>query len=287
MRKVQNTNRLLLRLTIMIKGEINLTSNIDTYIQDELPSFFMKYNIPDDVIVILCNDIETRIYSCLSHWNDFEFRRTLLTTGLEEATFYEPRENIELRCFVVIAIRNSQFENLVSNRKAAMELGLKTSPIPEEDVKIFTQRAINHFKNIDFEKCSNNLVMAERNDIFIDLKDKYPVAWNALSELGKWSNKAQVFDRLEYKPFKIAELQPIPMIHPEKMTRIDIQSGIDDKLDKGLLEVLNRISVDLQPIFYTDSFKMLTRNIDKLVKVIEYVLRKDCIFMTSNYLNKQ
>jgi hypothetical protein len=28
---------------------------------------------------------------------------------------------------------------------------------------------------------------------------------------------------------------------------------------------------------------MLTRNIDKLVKVIEYVLRKDCTFMTSNF----
>ncbi|MEV5036742.1 hypothetical protein MRBLBA21_001534 [Peribacillus frigoritolerans] len=256
---------------------------IDTYIQDVLPSFFKKYNIPDDVIGIVANDIETRIYSCLSHWNDFEFRRVLLTTGLEEANFYEPRENIELRCFVVVAIRNSLFENLVSNRKAAMELGLKTTPIPDNDVKLFTQGAITHFKNIDFKMLCNNLSMADRKDIYIDLKEKYPVAWNALSELGKWSNKAQVFDSLQYGLFTIEELQQIPIIHSEKKITTDIQSGIDDKLDKGLLEFLNGISLEQQPVFYTDCFKMLTRNIDKLLKVIEYVLRRECTFMTSNF----
>lgn len=260
-----------------------MNNRIDTYIQTELPTFLEKYNIPNDVIEIVTNDIETRIYSCLSHWNDIKFRRALLTTGLEEANFYEPRENTELRCFVVVAIRNSQFENLVSNREAAMKLGLKSSPIPEKDVKIFTQKAITHFKNIDFESECDNLIMDDKKDIYIDLKEKYPVAWNALIELGKWSNKAQVFDSLKYEPFKIEELHQHPIIHSEKKTKTDIQSGIDDKIDKGLLEVLNRISPDIQRFFYTDSFKTLTRNIDKLLKILEYVLRKECIFMTSNF----
>ena len=126
----------------------------------------------------------------------------MLTTGLEEANFYEPKENIELKCFVVVTIRNSLFENLVSNRKAAMELGLKKSPIPETDVKIFTQEAITHFKHMDFEDTCNNLIMDDRRDIYQHLKEKYPVAWNALSKLGTWSNKAQVFDSLKYEPLR-------------------------------------------------------------------------------------
>lgn len=49
------------------------------------------------------------------------------------------------------------------------------------------------------------------------------------------------------------------------------------------MEILRRISLELQPVYYTDSFKMLSRNIDKLLKIIESVIRKECIFMTSNF----
>ena len=262
-----------------------MKTSIDTYILEVLPSFFSQYNIPSDVIERVTRDIETRIYSCVSHWNDMEFRRVLLTIGLEEASYYEPKVNIELRCFVVVAIRNSLFENLVSNQRAAMTLGLSESPIPEKDVKVFTQEAIEHFKTTDFEKMCDNLIWDDSKDLFRDLKEKYPVAWNALAELGKWSNKAQVFDTLKYEPLKISELQESSSKNLElkKMRKIDIQSGIDEKIDTGLLNVLNRISKDVQPVFYTDCFKMLTRNIDKLFKIIEYVLRKDCLFMTSNF----
>lgn len=100
--------------------------------------FFTSYSIPNNVIEIVNKDIETRIYSLLSRWTDIVFRRVLLTTGLEEATFYEPNEDLELKCFVVVVIRNSLFENLVSNRKAALELGRKDLLRPahfDEDVE--------------------------------------------------------------------------------------------------------------------------------------------------------
>lgn len=260
---------------------------INGYIKDVLPSFFARYNIPKNVIEVVTKDIEDRIYSLLIRWNEIEFRRVLLTTGLEEATFYEPNVNLELRCFVVVAIRNSLFENLVSNRKAALALGLKKSPIPETDVKTFTQEAIRHFKQTDFDKECNNLIISDSNDLYGDLKEKYPVAWKALSELGKWSNKAQVFESLKYTPLEIAELRQITtsINLQNKVAVTEIQSGIDEKLEEGLLEVLMRISPELQPVFYTDCFKMLTRNIDKLFKVIEYVLRKKCVFITSNFYN--
>lgn len=74
----------------------------------------------------------------------------------------------------MVAIRNSLFEILVRNRKAALALGLKKSPIPETDVKTFTQEAITLFKYIDFEKKCNNLIIDDSKDIYGDLKRNIP-----------------------------------------------------------------------------------------------------------------
>lgn len=259
-----------------------MSTIVDTYLDEVLPSFFNKYNLPKNVTSIVINNIGNRIYSLLFHWNDFEFRRVILTTGLEEATFYEPKFDIELRCFVVAAIRNSLFENLVSTKKAARDLGLETTPIPERDVKKFTQEAISFFKDINFDELCKNLPLSSREDVYKDLPEKYPVAWKALSQLGKWSNKAQIYNSLNLGPYDLPELQEW-MDGPSEPIQVSVQSGMDDKLDRKLLEILSQISQDSQPFFYTDCFKTLTRNIDKLFKVIEYVLRKECIFITSNF----
>ncbi|MFD3447437.1 hypothetical protein ACFDTO_22855 [Microbacteriaceae bacterium 4G12] len=258
-----------------------MSTVFDTYLDEVLPSFFSKYNLPVNVISVVTNDIGNRIYSLLSHWNDIEFRRVILSTGLEEATFYEPKVGIELRCFVVAAIRNSLFENLVSTKKAARDLGLDTRPIPECDVKNFTQEAIFFFKDIDFDELNINLQLSSREDVYKDLPGKYPVAWKALFQLGKWSNKAQNYNSLNIGPYDLPELQK-RMTTPSKSIPVDVQSGIDSEFNRELLGILSQISQSSQPFFYTDCFKMLTRNIDKLLKVIEYVLRRDCIFITSN-----
>lgn len=73
-------------------------------------------------------------------------------------------------------------------------------------------------------------------------------------------------------------------MHDKKLLKTEIQSGIDDKINEGLLTILNRISPKLQPVFYTDCFKMLTRNNYKLLKIIEFVLRNECTFTTSNFI---
>lgn len=258
-----------------------MSEKIDCFVQDILPSFFRGFNIPEEVIDVVSKDIKNRILSLLSHWNDIEYRKTLLLTGLEEAYFYKPVENLELRCFVVVAIRNSLFENLVSDKGAAKQLGLRKSPIPESEVKSLTEKAMIYFKNVNFEWESQNIIMNNHHDVYGHLKREYPVAWKAMYELGKGSNTAQVFEKIPCEPMVLEELKNIPITH--KNFVVDVQSGIDEKLDSGLLNILAHIDKGYLPFFYTDSFKTLTRNIEKLFKVIEFVLRKDCIFITSNF----
>jgi len=52
----------------------------------------------------------------------------------------------------------------------------------------------------------------------------------------------------------------------------------------SLCQLLKGILDKESHIFVIDSFKMLTRNFEKLMKVLEFVLTHNAIFLTSNYL---
>ena len=50
---------------------------------------------------IVVEDVLRRLESLLFHWSDQAFRRTILTLGTEEATFWEPQTaNLEIRSLV-------------------------------------------------------------------------------------------------------------------------------------------------------------------------------------------
>ena len=62
---------------------------------------------------IVLEDVSRRLESLLFHWGDQAFRRTILTLGTEEATFWEPQTaSLEIRSLVVVTVRNSLIEDL-------------------------------------------------------------------------------------------------------------------------------------------------------------------------------
>ena len=63
---------------------------------------------------IVADDVKRRLESLLSHWSDECFRRAILVTAAEEASFWEPRAaSLEIRCLVLLGVRNSLIEDLV------------------------------------------------------------------------------------------------------------------------------------------------------------------------------
>jgi len=183
-----------------------MASGIDTYLNSELPFFLKKYDLPEFVISKIKEDIHFKMNSLFVHWSDLNFRRAILSIGLEEATFYEPKGNLELKCFVVATNRNSLFENLVSTKTAAKSLGLEEAPIPESDVKEFTKLAISCLKEVNFDEDLVNLSTNSKVNLYSELPEKYPVAWRALSELGKWSNKGQSYEGVNLGALELPEL---------------------------------------------------------------------------------
>lgn len=58
----------------------------------------------------ILGDIKDRLCSLLARWDDEEYRETILFTTKEEALYYKPFAENEIRELVVAGIRNSMLE---------------------------------------------------------------------------------------------------------------------------------------------------------------------------------
>lgn len=67
-------------------------NEINNYLENVLYKFLSNYNLPSTVVDQISEDIHNRIYSLLQIWKDEQKRKAILTIGLEEASFYEPKD---------------------------------------------------------------------------------------------------------------------------------------------------------------------------------------------------
>lgn len=253
---------------------------IEKYIEEILANTLEKFTITNNVIQEIKDSVRENIYSIIFHWNNIEFRKALLITGMEEAEFYEPEAPIDIKCFVVIAVRNSYLEQIFSDD--CTKIGMD-KPVDEEKVLLVTKGAIEYFKNVDFSDLAKKIQLAEENDKFLKIAKQYPMAWNALVQLGKCNSKKQIYDKVKIeKKITLDEYNSKEENVGNKLK--EIESGITKELSQDLIQILKNIIKDKEGILYVDCFKMLTRNFEKLAKVIEIILENEAYFLTSNYM---
>ena len=104
----------------------------------------------------------------------------------------------------------------------------------------------------------------------------------ALTELSKCSesNLERDYKKLETKPFELEELNNVLT---DEIKGTVYESGIDSTFNDTLCNLLLEIKNNNSKLFFIDSFKMCTRNFEKLLKVLEFVLTHDAFFLTNNY----
>ena len=258
---------------------------INQYIDEILYSQLLRFNIKESYIKEITENIKKQIYSIIYNWDDMYFRKALLVIGEEEAKFYEPEAELDIKSFVVIGIRNSLIENVFSDEGKIF--GLKEE-IPEANVKLITSEAIIYFRELDLNKICKEIKCMDINDKYRNLANKYPMAWEALCKLGNCIGKKVIYkNTVPNKKMKISDLKKGYIKKEESSCIIvkETQSGINPEFSDDLIDCLNEIieSEDVS-IFYTDCFKMITRNFEKLLKIIEILLENNKIILTSNYL---
>lgn len=71
--------------------------------------------------------------------------------GSEEGPFYEPAGKADVKCFIVVTLRNSPIETIQSDNYVSA--GMQNS-LSSQDVKEITSGAIRFFNPLDFPPCA-------------------------------------------------------------------------------------------------------------------------------------
>lgn len=263
---------------------VMIIDTVEYYLKEILSPTLKDFGVSNDFIAAIVGNVGEQLISILKHWNDAGFRKTILLIGSEEGYFYSPVTNKEIRCMVVVAIRNSLFETLCS---VDFERAGLDEPLPDNDIRTITGDAIIYFDKLDLAAISDRISQTDTNtiDIYGGIKSKYPVSWRALTHLvtGKKSARypkkqvSEVFQIREVDNFKNAE-----KTNKGRTIKV-VLDGCSAVFDETMLENLMGVDRNEMGAFLFDSFKMCTRNIDKLFRVMEFLLTRGAVFATSNY----
>lgn len=254
-----------------------MQSITSAYINRILVPELAKFGVSESGIKAISSSVSSQMTSALYNWEDDAFRKTLLLLVSEEAPFYMPAENTDVNGFVVLTVRNSLFESLQSNHY--VEYGLQERLSDPQIVEI-TSTAIKHFNKVGLEESDDTEYQPE-DDMYWHLSQKYPVAWNSLTAIANTEQQAIQFNgmrRLDQKKYNEAFIKQ----YKTSSYGFAVEDGFDSSIGSQLQENLQWVT-EHKSCLLVDSFKMLSRNIEKLLSVIEYLLINDCSFATANY----
>lgn len=255
-----------------------MNNEINIYLNDILKKKLKKLGVLNNCVYKILDDIKMRLESLIYNWNDIEIRDAILSIALEEAEFYEPNNNKIISCLVVFAIRNSLLEDIASVEHS--NYGLKT-PINSDEIKNITMTAINYFLNVNLEELSKNIKI--ESNYYLDILNKYPESKNVLIYLSKLNdNNLEInFESKNISKYKLKELENVNTNN--KYEEKNYESGITDKFNKNLIYILSSIEKGDSKVFFAPTFKHITRNFEKLLKIMEFLLTNDGIYITSNF----
>ena len=255
---------------------------VSHYLNQILAPRLRSYGVSERFLLYTIDTINTQMTSLLRHWDDRVFRNTVLLLGLEEGSYYEPPCKIDVRCFVVVTIRNSPIETIQSDAYA--EAGL-SKYLSSQGVKEITSEAIRYFSTQDFSMLSKQARSSVKADLYSEIKHQHPIAWTALEKIAMTSAKAVDYSKVSFsEPFSFDGWAEDTTKTIEK-TDFDpiIFDAYTPEFDSNLLQILQAITSTPGSALVVDAFKVISRNANKLMDVIELLLTRDHALVTTNY----
>ena len=256
---------------------------VSHYLNHILTPRLRGYGVTEQFLLYTVSTIHTQMTSLLRHWNDREFRNTVLLLGMEEGSFYEPPAKIEVRCFVVVTIRNSPIEMLQSNSYA--EAGLSQG-LGKKEVKEITSEAIRYFSKQDFAELCGQAKFRTERDLYLELAEKHPVAWASLQCLAGMRGKTADYPPVQVEaPYHLDGIDDCveETAEPGKLV-VGVYDGYSPEIEPPLVEYLKALSADSIGVLIVDSFKSVTRNVTKLMGILEFLLTRNLPFVSTNFI---
>lgn len=256
---------------------------IACYLDKILLPKLKTFGVSNDFCNYTIETIERQMLSLIAHWDDIAFRKSVLLIGMEEGLFYEPTAKADIKAFVVVTIRNSPIETMQSDFYA--ESGLK-APLTNEQIKSITSDSIRFFNSLNFSSLSNSLKNTTLcPDYYYQILNNHPVTKNALEKLSTTLSKSLTYKPVEFtNPYDLEELKGyLKDENKEFKTQAVVLDGYSSEFDPMLCQILQRLASQNHGAFIGDSFKYVTRNFEKLIKILEFLLTHNICFATPNY----
>ena len=225
---------------------------VSKYLNQILTPQLEKYGVLAEYIEYICQIVEEQMLSAILHWQDISFRKALLLIGSEEGPFYEPEGKVEIKCFVVITLRNSPFESLQS--KDYVKCGL-SERLTNNQIKAVTSAAILYFNKLDFTALSRETQTGEYDgsDIYGELSKCCPVTWKALISLASSPAKIVNFTKTEVK--ELFSLENVSCNARERSKEIKAAlDGYSSEIDPNLTQQLEYVGYN-QSALAVDCFR--------------------------------
>lgn len=256
---------------------------VETYFQKILRPQLHLLGLQRKQQDLICSDIRGRLVSLMGNWHDTKFRKTALLLGREDAKFYQPASvALEIRALVAVGVRNSMLEDLTAAHSYVRALQPVAGCLPDSFVPSITSKAISFFASAWHTLGGWHVAQpTARDDIFRTLAQRFPRAWQRLELLATSPKQEQ-----DIQDDATGQFQPVQFDDPdiEATAKVTVLSGYAPTIDPDLrhmLEVLRQGEVEF---FYTNSFKWLTRNPEKLLRVIESLISWNRTYVTNNYV---
>ena len=256
-----------------------MIADIQTYFNTILTPQLTDFGVSAEFQSQILSTVEKQMYSVFVNWSDQEFIKALFLTVSEEAPFYSPDAKDYVKSFVVLTIRNSPIESLQSDDYQKSGLSAK---LINNQIRQITSKAIEFYDGVDFSTAAENAEYVIENDVYYMLSQNYILAWNALTHTANGAELSGTFSGMRY--------EKLPMRYKEvfekkssSATEITVMDGYDSTIDKQLRRQLSYIVSEKKGALSIDCFKMLSRNLEKVLFVMDYLLQHDCYVVTANY----
>lgn len=143
---------------------------------------------------------------------------------------------------------------------------------------------IEYFDRLDMRRICRQISLSASEDYYDAIVRNHPVAWKALMKMGNSAAAVITYPKVEGSE-STASLETLFDARQRPLEDITegVQDGYDPKIQGDLLNALMALKDDQIEVLYYDSFKMLTRNFEKLMRVLDYVLSIGKPFVTCNY----
>ena len=246
---------------------------IQEYLNDLLGNQLreMKYRYREQIAA----DIKNRMCSLLSKWDDEEYRRTILFVTDEEALFYEPYAAAEVKEFVVAALRNSMLEVAASVNCTQFKM---QDPLSNEKIRQLTSDAIVYFRQCSFASLREEAQSMEFKDVYGQAIKKYPLAWDVLKKTALMTGEILEFAGADQTVSEYEDQK----LDCRKYDKV-ICDGYSLEFDEYLEQALGNLISGHTEVFFVDSFKILSRNFEKVLHVLQIILENGRTFVTCNY----